>query len=291
MKRNSRDGFTLVELLVVIAIIGVLVALLLPAVQAAREAARRSSCGNNLKQIGLAIHNYHDTHLKLPSGTVWTAGDYAWGWGALILPQMEEENLWTTLGSGSIPLDNTLAATQTKVDAYRCPSDTSPDTFEIGWTWDKKNFPIGVSNYVGMGGEKSGHVTNGVFHQNSEIRFRDVTDGTANTILVGERAGSLNGVTWHAGAWAGTANAPHTKDYFYDVMAHTRRPINYSSNPNWDYRHSVLSSLHPGGAQCVFVDASTHFLSETIDANTSDANDSTYDFLGIRNDGAVLGEF
>jgi prepilin-type N-terminal cleavage/methylation domain-containing protein len=135
MKPSSpRRGFTLVELLVVIAIIGVLVALLLPAVQAAREAARRMQCGNNLKQLGLAVHNYHDTFLVFPPQmmNVDTNNDRRWGWGAVTLPFIEQKALWEQISSNGgkqIPVASTLIGgvplLRSRLAAHLCPSDNT----------------------------------------------------------------------------------------------------------------------------------------------------------------------
>ena len=179
MPRRVR-GFTLIELLVVIAIIAILIALLLPAVQQAREAARRSTCKNNLKQFGIALHNYHDIYNYFPgamvsagpitnaygSGTYGTEGTHAlWGWGAAILPQMEQTPLFQKMGVNSSTLHNaaanatTLAAMQNTFPAYRCPSDTSPDTNDFrqipnGGSGDVNCttgcVPVATSSYIGV---------------------------------------------------------------------------------------------------------------------------------------------
>ncbi len=203
---SSRLAFTLIELLVVIAIIATLVAILLPAVQQAREAARRSSCKNNLKQIGLAIHNYHDTFNCLPLGAVDHQSEGTgtknmannpvkevmsnWGWGALILPYVEQGPLFDVLQVGQRPLNVTLntpntaqrQAAETPISMFRCPSDgNSPNTntsirapgFSANWVDTTKagasnTFPIALSNYVGTGG--SGHISH----------FDGPPDNTAN---------------------------------------------------------------------------------------------------------------
>ncbi len=206
---QKRNGFTLIELLVVIAIIAILVALLLPAVQQAREAARRSSCKNNLKQLGLALHNYHDTFFTFPPGFV-NQGDTAhWGWQAYLLPQMEQSALFDAMQVGNRRLPQALTAgvnlneMQQPINSLVCPSDTAPGV-------NNRSALSGVSsatsNYVGNNGsyaERNGTVTtrafeeasalaNGCFWMNSKLRMADIVDGTSNTIMTGERAWELN---------------------------------------------------------------------------------------------------
>jgi prepilin-type N-terminal cleavage/methylation domain-containing protein/prepilin-type processing-associated H-X9-DG protein len=231
-------GFTLIELLVVIAIIAVLVALLLPAVQQAREAARRAQCKNNLKQIGLALHNYHDTSNTLPPG--WIGGN-RWGWSAMILPQMEQTPLMNSFSSSS-GVDTTGAAAtglnavmptlampsglQTTLTVYRCPSDTSTGNVMlplINGTWNISPPPtpvttnFGRSNYPGVVGSvvnvnvvpaTSNGAGNGAFSQNSRRRFSDFLDGLSQTFLVGERRSPSGGITYSGGdtIWAGVGD-------------------------------------------------------------------------------------
>ena len=233
----KRRAFTLVELLVVIAIIGILIALLLPAVQAAREAARRSQCSNNLKQLGLGMHNYHDTFKSFPSGYIvgagasaWTAGNQSsWGWGALILPFVEQTALADRLSPGSFRLSDALTAggaydrvaeLQTPIAAFRCPSDLAKETNVGGYGLPNASgaiVPSATSNYIGNntshrwhpgGGRLQGYDTsqsgqwtgltaanepNGIFWRESDVKMRDIVDGTSNTICVGERAWELGG--------------------------------------------------------------------------------------------------
>lgn len=325
----NRKAFTLVELLVVIAIIGVLVALLLPAVQAAREAARRSSCGNNLKQISLGMHNYHDTYQSMPSGWMHynngyvSSGQYAahFGWGALMLPFVEEENLHTQLGVTQRSLAHVYHSGdhgiyRNIVQTYRCPSDTGDDTVGGGshsiWTNGANGFSS-RSSYVGnYGYEKDGPGQNqasagggnhsnsgdpgiwgttkgdGVLYQNSRIRFRDITDGTANTLLIGERCDLVPGTSTenYGATWVGVTFPDHVStnrdDYAHAVVGCTRFPIN--NNIGAKERRHAFHSMHPGGAQFARSDASVIFISETIAGQT-------YRFLGARNDGGVLGEY
>ena len=208
VRSTFRRGFTLIELLVVIAIIAILIALLLPAVQQAREAARRSQCQNNLKQIGLGLHNYHDTHKVFPPGVITDTG---WAWGTMILPFVDQANLYNTMAPGGImDLSNAtqLANAQTVLNVYLCPSDPwgSPQkntNYAITITppgGSAATYNIGMSNYTGASGTSLGNceavssMGTGILTINSNIKVRDVTDGASNTMLVGERGSQSSAV-------------------------------------------------------------------------------------------------
>lgn len=239
MTRNSRSrGFTLVELLVVIAIIGTLVALLLPAVQGAREAARKMSCSNNLHNLVLAVQQYEISLLCYPSGYIALpdpqAGTNAavnnfegWGWAAMLLPYLEQKNLHTPLGVvgyslsatlADAPNNNAKALIQTPVKIFICPSDTG---FQgKGQTDTTRTFNAsgqgasaggvavtapGLSNYIGVAGHRvpQDHTPNtGIFYGNSYVKASDVIDGTSNTAMFGERDTLL----CHSGTWVGVQN-------------------------------------------------------------------------------------
>ena len=218
-KRRKRKAFTLIELLVVIAIIAILIALLLPAVQQAREAARRSQCKNNLKQMGLALHNYHDIYKTFPPGrtrrhssfiegpSAWYAGNY--GWLARLLPQMDQAPLFEridwSLGNGTSGTDahggvngaSPDGARRQKIAAFRCPSD--PGTGAVTWTAPDGTRVRGAlssgsyapTNYVGSVGPIFNLPTNpnqilGIFGQNTAFGIRDILDGTSNTVVISE---------------------------------------------------------------------------------------------------------
>ncbi len=234
--RRPLHGFTLVELLVVIAIIGLLVALLLPAVQAARESARRTQCTNNLKQLGVALHNFESINKVFPPGYVSNPGDAAmgpvdpafddagpgWGWLALIMPYLEESGLYASLNMKLTCWDTANAiAVKTQVPGYLCPSDapgqnTNPGTL-VNMT-DHSNRPTGVlygrANYVSSVGSStlwcSWPVTiqpNGVIYRDSKTRVANVADGLSHTVFAGERSSDLADSVWPgilplAGHWA-----------------------------------------------------------------------------------------
>lgn len=312
-RSSARTGFTLVELLVVIAIIGILIALLLPAVQAAREAARRMSCSNNLKQIGIALHNYHDAMGVFPTGIVATMPPNRpkWGWAALILPYMEQGALHestdvkgvglfpqiTAAVGGNAALDANL---KTVISGYRCPSDTTDDLLgtdsATGRVFDYggAQYEAPVSNYIGSAGlYDQPAANNGVLFANSIVAFRDILDGTSNVIAVGERSNEH----WKGpGTWLGAADLLNDSNGIYHTIGHVRYPINDPAPANC---RDGFSSYHPGGAMFVFCDGSVHFLSETITSNADTGNASynrsaigLYQQLAIRDDGEPLrGEF
>jgi prepilin-type N-terminal cleavage/methylation domain-containing protein len=231
---DQRRAFTLIELLVVIAIIAILIALLVPAVQKVREAAARTQCLNNLKQIGLALHNYHDANKRLPPGLVSTLADPGWkfppgncnaappelgpGWSffAFILPYVEQDPLYRSINFNLPIADPANAAPRrTTVPIYLCPSDTDPrpvPAWDCGNPPNARNTPVpmltdlAVCSYVGClgGGSPSNpdygcyeyQPFNGVFHRNSKVRFGDITDGLSSTIGVGERSSEFVEGSW-----------------------------------------------------------------------------------------------
>jgi prepilin-type N-terminal cleavage/methylation domain-containing protein len=265
---RGHRGFTLIELLVVIAIIAILVALLLPAVQQAREAARRTQCKNHLKQIGLALHNYHDTHRSMPSGWIAVSpfgypaahdGGSGLGWAAMILPYMDQDNVWRLINS-NVSLANPLNAAVLKVQipTYKCPSDPQPDFWAIKEEDSGAalaNLPI--ANYIGVFGTEELHgcenspgdapvmrtgqcVGNGAFYHNSKVRMADITDGTSNTLLVGERITNAK-LGWYS-TWVGMF--PEGEEAFQRILGAADHPPN-DSNRHFD----DFSSNHTGGAQ------------------------------------------
>lgn len=331
LKRTGAGGFTLVELLVVIAIIGILVALLLPAVQAAREAARRTECTNNMKQLGLALHNYHDTHQSFPSGVLTdrpnnTGGcssrPQTWGWLTFILPYMEQQPLYDRLGVSQRTLNQILQSSdrvivQTPIDSYRCPSDQTPDVRKTGDCaqrmdfqgsgFGNRDFYGATTSYVGNAGIHFLSVIRrreaGLFYRNSALGFRDMPDGSSNTFAAGERDFKCS-----SGIWAGTRNSmgPGPRGINY-VLGRVSIPLNYAGRNRTGNNSCVegFSGPHPSGANFLMGDGSVHFISENINFNNAgqnfndcsgvpnfnSANLGTYQRLGLVNDGQPLGDY
>jgi prepilin-type N-terminal cleavage/methylation domain-containing protein/prepilin-type processing-associated H-X9-DG protein len=329
--RPRRSGFTLIELLVVIAIIAILIALLLPAVQQAREAARRTQCKNNLKQIGLALHNYHDIFGQFPMGYLDTenvsANDGGWSWQTMILPQLDQAPLFNQLdlnyrphgtpGAISDPAGRNNTGVSTPQTVFSCPSDVKPPTDPIHNSGNTGYHPnLATSSYCGSLGPfdargcsgASGppvdprHI--GLFTTNNTRRLRDLVDGSSNTIAVGE-------VTW------GTGLGESTNQFLYgsvkangqtdcsntgvtgsSVFSHLRSAKEKINAPvNWDYRY--FHSRHEGGSHFLLGDGSVRFISENIHhtgvgnaAYEADPSTlGTYQRLSAINDQQVVGEF
>lgn len=281
-------GFTLIELLVVIAIIAILIALLLPAVQQAREAARRSQCKNNLKQMGLAFHNYHETFRVLPPGFVvdlvvanTSTGNSGLGWSGCILPAIDQTNVYNTLdfnadwGTG-INED----ACATFLNIYRCPSDTTVEHRNHDGI-DARVPTSYLACFSGTAGSDSeANVTDadGTFFLNSSIKMRDISDGTSNTIAAGECVNDFAAFKDHfyigstsIGGWDGLSRE------YSEYLGSTDVPMNTNTEV-------AFGSKHEGGAHFLLHDGSVRFLSENM-------SQQTYSYLGSREDGEVLGEF
>jgi prepilin-type N-terminal cleavage/methylation domain-containing protein/prepilin-type processing-associated H-X9-DG protein len=312
MLSNKRRGFTLIELLVVIAIIAILIGLLLPAVQKIREAANRMKCKNNLKQIGLAMHNFHDTNSQFPSGYMATnpGPGYAddrgpgWGWGAQLLPFLEQDNLYRQIDfTKDITHPSMKTQRMTVLNVFLCPSDGGQKTFTVDSLGDSEPYqnplrdssgqPVQVAhaNYVGMFGNpectpdpgyldpdpERGPQYRGMLYRNSARNFASVTDGTSNTIFVGERSTNLAYATWVGAVTGGQVPAKipdpfgfgpegapllclgHTGD-IYDIPPHT---------PNSPVAHvDDFWSYHPQGANFLMVDGSVRSINNNVNPVT-----------------------
>jgi len=280
LAQKRAGGFTLVELLVVIAIIGVLVALLLPAVQAAREAARRSSCTNNLKQIGLAIANYQLVHKEFPpssSDTLENALDFSidfsgetrHSWGSFILPFVEESVLEDRIDRSvhALAAKNELAASQI-VPVYRCPSYTGP-AFSEGERYDDLDEKCAIGNYMALGASTVGHLwgvdllPDGVIIPGGRVTPKDVTDGLTHTAFIAETREEIYSV-W-ADGFTAAASALVFHPSRHPQYARDQIALNYA--PYFDYKPLVTygpSSMHTGGAYHLFGDGSVRFIRDDV---------------------------
>ncbi|MFL6545690.1 MAG: DUF1559 domain-containing protein [Candidatus Udaeobacter sp.] len=268
---KSRQAFTLIELLVVIAIIAVLIGLLLPAVQKVRESAARVKCQNNLKQIGLALHGYHDVNKFFPPGYSATAPfpdtSPGWGWAAYILPFAEQEPLFRRLNFAQ-PLTQSPEIT-TNINLYLCPSDLLPPG-PIPLTDDMFGSMASAapSSYAACVGdddsEADADTGNGVFYRNSKTRLTDITDGASQTIMIGERAcGQALGI------WAGAPNSAILRAGPQNPWATTTASaaVLVQAHANWvniltdaDGGLDDFSSNHVAGVNILFADGSVHVI-------------------------------
>jgi prepilin-type N-terminal cleavage/methylation domain-containing protein/prepilin-type processing-associated H-X9-DG protein len=299
MRERLRSGFTLIELLVVIAIIAILVALLLPAVQAAREAARRTQCKNNLKQMGLALHNYHDALGCFPPGYIAASDDITsttpgWSWAVMIMPYLELSNANHTLNT-LLPIQDpsNSAGVILRLPVFLCPSDIYPDsTFAV--TSDPADTVVVIQttpcSYAGNVGNDSSEVDNnlvpwnGVLFRNSQVRADDITDGTSSTIIIGERAWAQTKGVW-VGAPQGALIRAGSMNPFSAATATSA--VGILAHAHWinnkidaDGGLDDYASLHTGGAQFLFADGSVRFLQ---DVTTPGGWETTFQAMGTRN--------
>ncbi len=315
---TRRRGFTLIELLVVIAIIGVLIALLLPAVQAAREAARRAQCVNNLKQLGIALHNYHDTVGTLPLGRT-TPQQFSFSPLARMLPFMEQTTLQSALNfdwGWSDPQNSTVYTTS--VSSFLCPSD--PQT-AIPNQWGGTNYRSNEGTTVAMwqGASDTTNVNaalppaNGLFFALTPIRLADVTDGTSNTAAFSEHIkGDFNNTvateladTFWPQTYPATADeavaqcrAMNWRDLAFQRVSDVGAPWAYGYHSTTSYWHSgppnsrscmfppsrimtTATSKHPGGVNVCLADGSVKFVKDTV-------NILAWRAVGSRNGGEVV---
>jgi prepilin-type N-terminal cleavage/methylation domain-containing protein/prepilin-type processing-associated H-X9-DG protein len=301
---GDRSAFTLIELLVVIAIIAVLIGLLLPAVQSAREAARRTQCVNNLKQIALAAHSYLDAVGALPQGMPFQVNGNAPGASALgqvstahsvfvaMLPQLEQQPLFNAINF-NMNMYNAPNFTVhgVGIGTLRCPSDygvSEPRTLPDGSMQDPGAVTMRYTSYTGNAGTwvlwfqqdlPPQRYMNGLFHIRSAVRLAEITDGTSNTMIFGEHAHSLYDETtslWYN--WWTSGN-------YGDTLLCTLYPMNpfrrmdglaadLAADSSGDDRQAPFllgaSSLHPGGANFAFMDGSVRFIKETVDSWAQD---------------------
>jgi prepilin-type N-terminal cleavage/methylation domain-containing protein/prepilin-type processing-associated H-X9-DG protein len=264
-------GFTLVELLVVITIIGILIALLLPAVQAAREAARRAQCSNNMRQIGIAVHLYHDAHRTFPYGEYLNPtgqNDHMWAWSAIVLPFMEQENITRLLNfdSGFNTPPNEVVG-KMYVTTYLCPS-ASPPKLVTACCGAFTTKGLAVTNYSGISTDTRPQYAvtptgSGCLYQNSSVSLDTVPDGTSQTLLIGERDRFPDDDPGAGTCGSAPCELADARPGFARIT--TGWGIN---NPNARfYVYSGVQSRHPGGANFTFADGHVSYLGEMIDQN------------------------
>lgn len=299
----KRRGFTLIELLVVIAIIAILIALLLPAVQQAREAARRTTCKNNMKQLGLALHNYHDVHRTFPSGWIAVSasphmahdGLNGAGWGTMILPYLEQAPLYGKFDS-KFAIEDPVNADFLKeiLPSWQCPSDPKPNMWQIlhedGSGTVLADLP--TANYIASFGTEeldgcegaagtapvssSGQcIGDGMFYHNSKVAIRNITDGTTNTLMLGERRTDVT-LGWFS-TWPGMVSEG---DAAFQRIQGSADHVPNAPNGHFD----DFSSHHTGGAQFCLGDGSVRFVSENVDHGV-------YQSLATIQGGEVVGEY
>lgn len=318
-RTKKNRGFTLIELLVVIAIIAILIALLLPAVQQAREAARRTQCKNNMKQLGLALHNYHDTHTTFPInyGTTYNPNDAngrGVGWMSLILPFIDQAPLYNTIDFSRhthFPANRTAA--ETIMPALLCPSDPGNANGKLasrsnsGGTKSVSNYrAVAGSNWQWAPGFNNRAATssrwagsqNGLDQGNGMIcrqtgrtspvtRMRDIVDGTSNTFAVGESLPDKCDHCWWYWFNGGTGSTA--------VPLNHPNYVNRTTPGNWPWTYG-FASAHVGGGQFLMADGAVRFISENIDSRTditAPNNDltGTYQRLATISGKEVIGEF
>jgi prepilin-type N-terminal cleavage/methylation domain-containing protein/prepilin-type processing-associated H-X9-DG protein len=300
LSRRWRAGFTLIELLVVIAIIAILIGLFLPAVQRVREAASRIRCVNNLKQIGLACHGYHDAFKCFPPGYVASQNadpittTPGWGWATFLLPYLEQGNLYRDMNLG-VPVEHPLNASAGAVNValYLCPSDTGlPTQFPIANDAGQTLAELAPSSYAATWG--IGEITDvpgpkeGVFYRNSHVRLEDITDGSSNTTIIGDRAWSFTMAPWVGAVNRGIVLPGPLNPWRGNPGATAPAPIfclvhNNKINPRDDSDGGLddFSSWHPGGVNIVFADGSVHFL-------LNETDHAVFLALGTRAGGEVI---
>ncbi|WP_339735390.1 DUF1559 domain-containing protein [uncultured Gimesia sp.] len=315
---KSRKAFTLIELLVVIAIIAILIALLLPAVQQAREAARRSSCKNNMKQIGLALHNYHESFNSLPPGsiTLLNAGGtkyygHGWTWHASILPYLDQANMYNQIQgpgssgmgaeSGGVNDPKQQLCGKTVISVFWCPSNPDVSQGAQKYGYSTSNYNGNMGTLIGSSGDNcySGGVdtpeemtapggcmnADGVFFISSNVSFRDVTDGLSNTIFVSEVIDSGGDADMLGG---GGSDRKHCFSNGADSNPPTEMTeyliAAEGNDPINSYGEEAAGSYHVGGAHFVFGDGRVRFLSENIDM-------TLYRAISTRAKRETLGEF
>ena len=299
---KKRVGFTLIELLVVIAIIAILIGLLLPAVQKVREAADRTKCQNNLKQLGLACHGYHDAYDRLPYGMNWVSSadtdgfgndnqSSGWrsdAWSTQVLPYAEQDAIYQVLKTATADFTTqrpSNTTTKTVLNVFVCPSDVGPE-------FNNNRDNEAKSNYVGIAGsvrsttdaaiacsDNTSGQTTGIFWVNSKTRLPAIKDGTSNTAMLGERdGGDGDGSPRRAAIWAGSVRARYLNGALGATTGTNPFMLLNIQISNTTSQWNSLGSFHPGGANFAFADGSIRFIRDSIDT-------ASYSAIGTRSAG------
>lgn len=291
MPQRIRSGFTLVEVMVVVFVVVLMASLVLPSLQAARNASRRNQCLNNLRQIGLSLHYYHDTHKCFPPGWTGHTPDSGpgprIGWSALILPFLEHPDLYRQLYPDmDARWVKKSKAVETAVPVYRCPSDMTAPLNSLRGGFGTSNYSgsfgtmapprwlPGAMNPSWPGGSATLKTADGIFWYNSNVRMRDCTDGTSYMLIVGERS-----IASGSGIWMGVRGNDFENDQVTD----------FSIGNELNSGLGSFSSGHSGGANFLIGDGGTRFISNAVESGR-DGQPGVYQDLGSRNDGRILPE-
>jgi len=279
-----RKGFTLIELLVVIAIIGILIGLVLPAVQKVRDAAARTQRQNNLKQIGLANLNFHDAQQRFPTGYISSFDSNGndlgpgWGWNAYLLPYLEQQALFAKIDF-TAPIEAAIHSTVRPVVLKNllCPSDNPPQIFPVGTRSSTGVLTSTIANltpssYSGnFGVSEPGVDGEGVFFRNSNLSVKDITDGTSHTLLAGERSWKYSEGTWIGSITGSKFATPSFSPFGFElnepsnfILSHVGEMI--AGNTPTEINN--FSSAHSSGVNYLFVDGHVKLLTSSINYNT-----------------------
>jgi prepilin-type N-terminal cleavage/methylation domain-containing protein/prepilin-type processing-associated H-X9-DG protein len=285
-----RNAFTLIELLVVIAIIAILIGLLVPAVQKVREAAARLTCKNNLKQIGLALHNYHGRMKAFPPGyQTLVAADNSdlgpgWGWATFLLDDLEQGNLRQRIRFDLQISDPANAQVRvTSIPVFICPSEVQSGTFSVVDASGNPICDVARGSYTAMNGvlgvSSDAFDNNGAFLRNRKIRIADITDGLSNTLFVGERCTNMASTTWTGAVTNGVVPAqryPNPIDQLANAEAASALVLSHGSkdhipNNQLVFDADATASFHVSGVNFLFGDGSVHVISNSISGSLYEA--------------------